>query len=1280
MFNKKIRKLMRDPKLFFSDMAIKRRNSINALKPKENNGHYQYTIVSAVYNVGRYLDEYITSVTKQRLDFKKHIQLILVDDGSTDDSAAIIKKWQKKYPNNIHYFYKENGGQASARNLGMQYVNTEWVTFTDPDDILDQDYFYQIDSFAHKQKNSNMVMLCNNLIFYFDSEHLYKDTHPLKFRFSKGDTVNSVNDLGKNMQLSASTAVFQSNVIKNQQISFDSKVKPSFEDAHFVACYLAGFNDGNVGFVSKAKYFYRKRSDGSSTLDGAWEKKGLYDDVLVHGCIDTFNQYIDKKGYVPKHTQRTVLYHLIWYFKRLVNNKQTLTFLSEEELNKFKSLVIELFKHIDSETIMEFELAGCWFYHKVALLGMFKKADPAFQIVYIEAFDKIKGMVQLRYFTRDVGLETFNVGGVDVIPCFAKSIEHEFIGDSFVIERRVWIPISLEQQVSNTTLKVTIGNMMARLSLAGKQHNNGVSYHQIASHFESKKPKYNIDKKYQKSWLLMDRDTQADDNAEHLYRYIQKNHPEQKIFFALRKESHDWQRLELDGFQLLAFGENEHESALMSCDKIISSHADRYVTNYLGPNMLAGRHFVFLQHGVIKDDLSGWLNQKEQIDCFITASPLEYNSIADDKTGYKFGHKEVVLSGLPRHDALLSAKVSNAKTLLIMPTWRNNIVGKSAGDGNARLFNPDFMDTNFARHWHSLLHNPRLAEMSNKYGFKVVFFPHSNIQPYLNLFELPDYIEVLNHAAGSIQNLFCNATLMLTDYSSVAFDMAYLKKPTMYYQFDEIEVFSGSHTYKKGYFDYRLNGFGPVTVEESSALDELEALLQRDGQPDAVTLQRMQETFPYRDGKNCERVYQAIVALDAPRNPETVNLPVLLNYAEQASKAKIWPLAERRWSQLYALMDEARHSAACLGLATSLRNQGKISEAWCHFDEYEARQAMHNQPLIGEALAEKAELLMASSNWKQAAQIWAELQFSAEGYIPTRHLHCQLAMEDWAGVSKQISSPTFNLLSMHEQICCNAVINSAKGEWQQVIEQLSNEIAQFTPDELRTLKPELQLARAYRELGDFDAAHQQLLGYEKHTKSDSACRQEIALLAFARGDFTKAHKQLAQAFPDRNDLPLSLAATYLKSLRKAKQLNLAIDMAVWLRANHQTDVNIMTEAGKIALMAKQWEMTADIWPSLIGVLDDAPYKLALALRMLGDIESAQKYLDDSNTRLPCCMDEWILKAETAQLNGRWQQAAMCWRELLRLYPSHAPSYCWDRMQSALLLANSGTISPVYATH
>jgi glycosyltransferase involved in cell wall biosynthesis len=58
-------------------------------------------------------------LVNQTLDFKKHIFLVLVDDGSPDNSAEIIKKWQKQYPDNITYVKKENGGQASARNFGV---------------------------------------------------------------------------------------------------------------------------------------------------------------------------------------------------------------------------------------------------------------------------------------------------------------------------------------------------------------------------------------------------------------------------------------------------------------------------------------------------------------------------------------------------------------------------------------------------------------------------------------------------------------------------------------------------------------------------------------------------------------------------------------------------------------------------------------------------------------------------------------------------------------------------------------------------------------------------------------------------------------------------------------------------------------------------------------------------------------------------------------------------------------------------------------------------------
>lgn len=98
MLTRKFKKLIRNPKLFFSDMLVKRENKIKKIMLKKYNGTHQYTIISAVYNVGRYLDEYFKSIINQHMDFKKSIHIILVDDGSTDNSAQIIKSWQKKIP------------------------------------------------------------------------------------------------------------------------------------------------------------------------------------------------------------------------------------------------------------------------------------------------------------------------------------------------------------------------------------------------------------------------------------------------------------------------------------------------------------------------------------------------------------------------------------------------------------------------------------------------------------------------------------------------------------------------------------------------------------------------------------------------------------------------------------------------------------------------------------------------------------------------------------------------------------------------------------------------------------------------------------------------------------------------------------------------------------------------------------------------------------------------------------------------------------------------------
>ncbi|EJA8820652.1 CDP-glycerol glycerophosphotransferase family protein, partial [Campylobacter coli] len=107
------------------------------------------------------------------------------------------------------------------------------------------------------------------------------------------------------------------------------------------------------------------------------------------------------------------------------------------------------------------------------------------------------------------------------------------------------------------------------------------------------------------------------------------------------------------------------------------------------------------------------------------------------------------------------------------------------------------------------------------------------------------------------QKLFCNSSLMITDYSSVAFEMAYLNKPVIYYQFDHEEFFS-SHTLQKGYFDYEKDGFGPVVEDEESLLKELENLLQNDCNPFGIYKDNIDLTFAFKDGKCCERIYKIL--------------------------------------------------------------------------------------------------------------------------------------------------------------------------------------------------------------------------------------------------------------------------------------------------------------------------------------------------------------------------------------------------------------------------------------
>ncbi len=1104
--NRKLRKLLRDPKLFFVDMYKKRIRQVKRYLPIKRAGKNQYTVVAAVYNVEKYLDDFFSSLTKQRLNFKKHIQIILVDDGSVDKSAEIIQKWQQKFPQNIRYFYKENGGQASARNLGLQYVETDWVTFIDPDDFVSPDYFYKIDTFL--SKNANISIVGCPLVFYFEDKDMVKDTHPLKYRFAKGDVVLPLSNLKDHLQLSASTAFFKIDNIRNAHISFDEAMKPSFEDAKFVTDYILNTDlSTNAAFLSKISYFYRKRSDGSSTLDGAWQNPLLFSRVIEKGCIEILKTAKKKFGKIPEHIQRIVLYHIIWYFGRIVNKPAALSHLSEEQKKHFVALLHEMFSYIDEKTILRFNLAGTWFFQKVALLGLFKNTAPKNQIAYIEDFDLKKKQILVKYFSNFPIIEQWMINGKEIFPKYQKEVVYDFLGSLYTKEYRTWLPCH-----DMGDLELFLAGKRAKLTFSGKQFDK-LPIETVFTSFKQKSTVKSND------WILMDRDNQADDNAEHLYRYISENHPEQDIYFALKKTSSDWKRLEQDGFNLLEFGSSAFESKLKDCAKIISSHVDGYITHYFKDNSLLDKDYVFLQHGIIKDNLSGWLNTKK-IACFVTATNPEYHSIVDNTTAYKFGKKEVKLTGLPRYDRLLINNNTKSKQILIMPTWRSSIVGTYIS-GTERIRNPDFMKTNYARHWHGFMNHAILKELNDQ-GYQIVFAPHPSIQEYMDEFTVPDFIKIYSYSEGNIQSVFQKTSILITDYSSVAFDVAYLNKAILYYQFDYDEVFSsGNHTYQKGYFDYNRDGFGAVAYNETELLAALKDLVDNQAKVPDLYQTRIDKTFQFRDSNNCERVYQAILDLDKPE------LSNDLNYIEkmilQVENLGEWGVAASR-------------------IAAILENSSDLTS--------EERANYINRYLNALFKGNKfIELL----NWLEK--------------------HPTSDADYWrAKVSLQIGKPTLgikyfsknNIGTLEDKLIAilaaslennvksvkklNQYISSGLSEHYRLIQLLAEKILKkeyfvalalvetllakfFTVEDKKTFKLELLASYLCMRLNNFQQAHKYLVRYEEYQRGDIACRIAIARLAKLRQNGEKLFTQINRAFgQDLLMMPQDLVPAYLQEL------------------------------------------------------------------------------------------------------------------------------------------------------
>ncbi len=355
-------------------------------------------------------------------------------------------------------------------------------------------------------------------------------------------------------------------------------------------------------------------------------------------------------------------------------------------------------------------------------------------------------------------------------------------------------------------------------------------------------------------WLVGEEKCEARDNAYWFFKYVRENYPNQKIAYAIDKKCADYKNVK-DLGKTVQWGSLSHWFWYLVAEKNISSQKG------CKPNAAACYFFeislklwrnkrYFLQHGVTINDVKWAYCDQSRFRLFVCSGNEEYDFVKSN-----FGYPENVVQclGQCRFDRLYNIEpVKNL--ILVMPTWRSNLV-RPHGLISAQDLKKSFSSSQYFEKWSALLESKKLGALLKANDCHLLFYPHRNMQIYLEMFrnlDLAEHIAIANPAELSVQQALMDAACLITDYSSIFVDFAYMKKPLIFYQFDEKEF--RENQYAEGYFDYHNNPLGQWSDTLAACLQLLESLIIN-GFPKN---ENAESFFRYHDNKNCERNYLAV--------------------------------------------------------------------------------------------------------------------------------------------------------------------------------------------------------------------------------------------------------------------------------------------------------------------------------------------------------------------------------------------------------------------------------------
>jgi len=293
---------------------------------------------------------------------------------------------------------------------------------------------------------------------------------------------------------------------------------------------------------------------------------------------------------------------------------------------------------------------------------------------------------------------------------------------------------------------------------------------------------------------------------------------------------------------------------LQAADLFVSTDSKRHCYKWRAGNtklikMLEDKPFIFLQHGVIGfkkvDNIYGkkFVNRANK---FVVSSEGE-KEIVSKHFGYD--DEEIITTGLARWD-VLESEPDDPPMIFYMPTWRNWIYETNE---------EEFLESDYFKAFSEILGSDRLNELLVKNNINMIFCFHPKFRQFLHCMKVDSpNIKMASYDDGiNVNELLMRCSMFITDYSSASWDVAYMDKPVIFYQFDYEKYME-----KQGsYIDMENNVFGRRAVDYNDFIQEISDVIENGFELSEEEKNANISNFKYRDKNNRKRIYEHMLEM-----------------------------------------------------------------------------------------------------------------------------------------------------------------------------------------------------------------------------------------------------------------------------------------------------------------------------------------------------------------------------------------------------------------------------------